>query len=118
MREIEDMQGKAVNGHSINNRRYADDTVLISESQDQLKQLLNKVVEASEAKGLTINCKKIECLVVSKKSIIPKSKLQIGNNIIKQVESFKYLGSIMTADGKCDVEIRRRIRTFEILEKS
>ena len=54
-------------------------------------------------------------------SIIPKCKLQIGNNIIKQVESFKYLGSTITADGKCDVEIRRRIgiakSTFENLGK-
>ena len=110
MREIKDMPGAIVGGHNINNLRYADDTVLISESQDQLQKLLNKVLEASEAKGLTINCKKkTEFRVVSKKSIIPKCKLQIGNYIIKQVQSFKYLGSTITADGKCDVEKRARI---------
>ena len=65
MREIEDMQGILAGGHSINNPRYAEDTVLISESQDQLQELLNKVIEASEAKALTIDFTKTECLVVT-----------------------------------------------------
>ena len=51
MREIKDMQGLIVGGHDINNLCYAD-TVLISESQDQQQKLLNKVVEASEAKRI------------------------------------------------------------------
>ena len=74
MKEIEDMQGIVVDWYNIDNRRYADDTVLISESQGQLQKLLNKVVEASKAKGLTINCKRTKCLVASKENIIPKCK--------------------------------------------
>lgn len=112
------MQGVAVGGHNINNLRYADDTVPISESQDQLQKLSIKVVEASEANRLTINCTKTECLVIGKKEIIPRCKLQIGISIIKQIESFKYLGSTIKATGKCDVEIRRRMGIAKTTFKS
>jgi len=93
----------------MNNIRYADDTVLISESEGKLQELLDKVVEESAKKGLTINCKKTECLVVSKKTRRPDCRLHIGNNTIKQVSKFNYLGSIIAENGKCEDEIKRRI---------
>ena len=72
LRELEGRQGFVIGGHNMNNLRYADDTVLISESEDKLQELLRKVIEESEKKGLTINCKKTECMVVSKKTVKPQ----------------------------------------------
>ena len=60
LRKLVEVKGVHVGGKNINNFRYADDTVLIAESQAQLQELLDRVVNASQEKGLTINCKKTE----------------------------------------------------------
>ena len=70
--------------------------------------MLEKVVEKSKKKGLTINCKKTEWMVVSKKES-PACALKTGDNTIKQVQKFNYLGSLLTENGKCDEEIKKRI---------
>ena len=108
LKELVDLPGLVVGGHNINNIRYADDTVLIANSEEKLKELLEKVVEESKNKGLSINCKKTECMVVSRKDSL-KCELKIGDIKIKQVKKFSYLGSMLTEDGKCDTEIQRRI---------
>ena len=69
---------------------------------------MEKVVEESKKKGLTINCKKTECMVVSKRESQPCA-LKIGDNTIKQVWMFNYLGSLLRENGKCDVEIKKTI---------
>ena len=61
-----------VGGQDITNIRYADDTVLLAKSVEDLQKLLDVVVRESELKGLSINCKKTECMVVSKKKDIPR----------------------------------------------
>jgi hypothetical protein len=82
--------------------------------------MLDKVVEEGNKMGMAINCKKTECLVVSKRKS-PRCELRIGEVIIKQVDKFSYLGSLITEDGEWDVEIKRRIgmakNTFYKLEK-
>ena len=98
-----------IGGYNLNNLRYADDTVLISDSRDQLQEILDKVVEESEKRGLSINCKKTECMVVSKKLDVPDCQLTVGEREIKQVEKFSYLGSLITSDGRSDSEIKKRI---------
>ena len=70
--------------------------------------MLDNVVEESKKKGLTINCKKTECMVVSKRES-PACALNIGDNTIKQVQKFNYLGSLLTENGKCDEEIKKQI---------
>ena len=60
-------------------------------------------------KGLSINCKKTECMVVSKKKNIPRCSLKVKDQIIKQVSAFNYLGSTITEDARCMKEIKRRI---------
>ena len=89
--------------------RYADDTALIAEPQEKLQALLNKVVEESEKKGMTINCKKTECMVIRKRKDVANCELNTGNNVIKKVRKFNYLGSLITEDGRSDMEIKRRI---------
>ena len=108
MRELDGQKGFVVGGHNINNLRYADDTVLMAESENDLQRLLDIVVEQSKKKGLYINCKKTECMVVCKRER-PRCRLKIGEFEIKQVGKYNYLGSIITEDGTCDTEIRRRI---------
>ena len=82
--------------------------MLIADTEEKLKKLLDKAVKGSKGKGLTIHCKKAECMVVSRKDS-PKCDLKIGDIKIKQVKKFSYLGSMLTKDGKCDTEIQRRI---------
>ena len=108
LRELKDFSGFVVGGNNINNLRYADDTVLMAESQEKLQTLLNIVVEVSKKRGLSINCKKTKCMVVSKREN-PHCEVKVGDIDIEQVTKFNYLGSFLTEDGKCDMEIRRRI---------
>ena len=67
LQELEAEKGLKVGGQNITNLRYADDTILLAESVEDLQKLLDVVVRESELKGLSINCQKTECMVVSKK---------------------------------------------------
>ena len=109
LRELDDLQGLSIGGRNLNNLRYADDTTLIAESQEKLQELLDKVVEESRQMGLSLNCKKTECMVISKKKIIPRCQLKINDSPIVQIKKFSYLGSMITEDGRCETEIKRRI---------
>jgi len=109
LKEIKNMPGVKVGGININNLRYADDTVLIAETETDLQNILKKVVTESEKKGLQINIKKTECMVISKKNITPKCSLNIKGEEIKNVEKFTYLGSLITSDGRSVTEIKKRI---------
>ena len=108
MRELDSAEGFVIGGHNLNNIRFADDAVLIAASKEKLQVLLNKVAEESKKRGLSINCKKTECMVISKKDS-PSCELYLEGTLIKQVQKFIYLGSAITTSGKCDPEIKRRI---------
>ena len=109
LRELEPLRGISIGGYNINNIRYADDTTLIADSEENLQDLLDTVVNKSEEKGLSINIKKTECMVMSKKKDTPVCNLFIHGKQVKQVNSFKYLGSTVTSDGKSDCDIKKRI---------
>ena len=66
-------------------------------------------VDASSDEGLEINCKKTFCMVISKDSQSPPCNLSCAGTKIEQVNSFNYLGSVLTSDGRCKKEIKRRI---------
>ena len=93
----------------MNNIRYADDTVLIAETEKDLQHILDKVIKESGSLGLALNAKKTYSMTVSKKQIPPKCTLTASGIEIKHVENFNYLGSFLTSDGKSDCEIKRRI---------
>jgi len=120
LRELDKERGLGVGGRNITNIRYADDTVLIAESAEDLQRLLDIVVKESERKGLSLNCKKTECLVISKRES-PVCTLKVGDQTITQVTSFNYLGSLITEDARCVKEIKRRVAlaksAFSKLEK-
>ena len=114
LREIEDINGVRLGGHNINDIRYADDTVLIAESEKDLQDMLDIVVEESGRKGLALNISKTESMTISKKQHAPPCNLQSDGKQVKQVKKFKYLGYLMTSDGKCTSEIQKRIAIAKV----
>ena len=110
LRELEGMpEGITINGVKINNLRYADDTVLLANSEEELQRLFDAVVEKSERLGLTVNSKKTKVMVITKSETIPVCCLRNGTDNIEQLSSFKYLGAYITSDSRCKKEIRVRI---------
>ena len=88
----------------INNLRYADDTTLMAESEEELKSLLMKVKEEIEKVGLKLNIQKTKIMASD-----PISSWQIDGETVETVSDFIFLGSKITADGDCNHEIKRRL---------
>ena len=86
---------------NINNLRYADDTTLMAESEEELKSFLMKVKEESEKVGLKLNIQKMKMMASG--SI---TSWQIDGEIVETVTGFIFLGSKITADGDCSHEIK------------
>src|SRR5215469_8256654 len=91
MREIKELEGIRLNGYNINNIRYADDTLLVADSEKELQGLLNVLNEGSERIGLKINKSKTEVIVISREVRNPRVNIIIENNLVKQVFRFNYL---------------------------
>ena len=87
---------------NINNLRYADDTTLMAESEEELKSLLMKVKEESEKVGLKLNIQKTKIMASN-----PTTSWQIDGETIETVTDFIILDSKITADGECSHEIKR-----------
>ena len=87
---------------NINNLRYADDTTLMAESEEELKSLLMKVKEESEKFGLNLNIQKTKIIASS-----PITSWQLDGETMETVTDFIFLGSKFTADGDCSHEIKR-----------
>ena len=87
---------------NINNFRYADDTTLIAESEEELKSLLMKVKEGSEKAGLKPNIQETKIMASH-----PITSWHIDGETMKTVTDFIFLGSKITADGDCSHEIKR-----------
>ena len=91
-------------GRNINNLRYADDTTLMAESEEELKSLLMKVKEESEKVGLRLNIQKTKIMASS-----PITSWQIDGETVERVSDLIFLSSKITADGDCIHEIKRRL---------
>ena len=89
---------------NINNLRYADDTTLIAECEEELKSLLMKVKEESEKVGLKLNIQKTKIMASS-----PITSWEIDGETVETVSDFIFLGSKITADGDCGHAIKRRL---------
>ena len=89
---------------NINNLRYADDTTLIAESEEELKTLLMKVKEGNEKVGLKLNIQKTKIMASG-----PITSWQIDGETVETLADFIFMGSRMTADGDCSHEIKRRL---------
>ena len=91
-------------GRNISNLRYADDTTLMAESEEELKKLLMKVKEESEKVGLKLNIQKTKIMTSG-----PISSWQMDEETMETVTDFFFLGSKFTADGDCSHEIKRHL---------
>ena len=100
----EGQAGIKIAGRNINNLRYADDTTLMAESDEELKSLLMKVKEESERVGLKLNIQKTKIMASG-----PITSWQIDGETVETVSDFILGGSKITADGDCSHEIKRRL---------
>ena len=91
-------------GRNISNLRYADDTTLMAESEEELKSLLMKVKEESEEFGFKLNIQKTKIMASG-----PITSWQIDGETVETVSDFILGGSKITADGNCSHEIKRRL---------
>ena len=96
--------GIKTSGRNISNLRYADDTTLMAESEEELKSLLRKVKEESEKVGLKLNIQKTKVMASG-----PITSWQIDGETVKTVTDFISLGSKITTDGDCSYEIKRHL---------
>ena len=100
----ETQAGIKIAGRNINNLRYADDTTLMAESEEELKNLLMKVKEESEKFGLKLNIQKTKIMASG-----PITSWLLDGETVETVTDFIFLGSKITADGDCSHEMKRRL---------
>ena len=96
--------GIKIAGRNINNLRYADDTTLMAESEEELKSLLMKVKVESEKAGLKLSIQKTKIMASG-----PITSWEIDAETVETVPDFIFGGSKITADGDCSHEIKRRL---------
>ena len=100
----ETQAGIKIAGRNINNLRYANDTILMTESEEELKSLLMKVKEESEKVGLKINIQKMKIMASG-----PTTSWEIDGETVETVSDFIFRGSKITADGDFSHEIKTRL---------
>ena len=101
--ELDETQARIkIAGRNTNNLRYADDTTLMAESEEELKDLLMKVKEESEKFGLKLNIQKTKIMASD-----PFTSWQIDGETVETVTDFILGGSKITSDGDCSHEIKR-----------
>ena len=98
----ETQAGIKIAGRNINNVKYADDTTLMEDSEEELKSLLMKVKEESEKAGLKLNIQKTKIMASG-----PITAWQIDGETVETVADFIFLGSKITVDGDCSHDIKR-----------
>ena len=94
--------GIKITGTNINNLRYADDTALMAESEEELKSLLLKVKEESEKVGLKLNIQKTKIMASG-----PITSWEIDGETVETVANFIFWGSKITADGDCSMKLKK-----------
>ena len=98
---LEETSWNQIAGRTISNLRYADDTTLMAESEEELRSLLMKVKEESEKAGLKLNIQKTKIMASG-----PITSWEINGETVETVSDFILGGSKITADGDCSYEIK------------
>ena len=101
-RDGEAQAGIKIAGRNINNLRYANDTTLMTESEEELNSFLMKVKEESDKVGLKLNIQKMKIMASG-----PITSWEIDGETVETVAEFIFLGSKITADGDCSHEVKR-----------
>ena len=106
---VEDLkQGIQVGGEYISSVRFADDKAIVADTAKGLQLLMTRLNEVTEEYGMKINIKKTKVMVVTKKGH-RKAKIEIAGQELEQVSHYKYLGSILTEDGRCEKDMKTRL---------
>ena len=104
----ETQAGIKIAGRNINNLRYADNTTLMAESEEELKSLLMKVIEGNKKVGLKLNIQKMKIMA---SGLI--TSWEIDGETVETVSDFIFGGSKITADGDCSHEIKKNAYSLE-----
>ena len=96
--------GIKISGRNISNLRYADDTTLMAEGEEELKSLLMKVKVESQKVGLRLKIQKTKIMASG-----PITSWEIDGETVETVSDFTFLGSKITADGDCSHDIKRHL---------
>ena len=107
-RYIEDSKGVIIGGTRINNLRYADDTVLLANNEENLQNVMNKVNEVCKLYNIKVNAKKIKAMVISGKENEPKVNIKVNGTAVEQVGSFISLGETVNDVGRCVDDIEKK----------
>ena len=99
-----------ITGRNINNLRYADDTTLLAESEEELKSLLMKVKMESKKVGLKLNIQKTKIMASG-----PITSWEIDGETVETVTDLIFLGSKITTDGNCSHEIKKMLAPWKKL---
>ena len=108
-RNIHNLKALNIGGVNINNLQYADNTVLLAESETELQDTVDCVNEHGRAFGMKMNAKKTKTMLFTRQGDNKKISLKIDDVNIEQVKTFTYLGQLVTENGKCEDEVKRRI---------
>jgi len=106
---LESTKGIKINGINITNIRYADDTVLLAESEDELHGMITKLCDSCANYGMSLNAKKTKVMLIRKGNEDHAVDIKAEGTRLEEVEEYKYLGQWITADGRCLEEVKRRI---------
>lgn len=101
--------GIKVGGYRINNLRYADDTVLLAENEEDLQKIVDIINTSGKEYNMKMNAKKTKTMVISKRGDPTQIKIRVDGTEIEQVQKFIYLGHKVTEDARTEEEIKRRI---------
>lgn len=101
--------GLKINGERLNEICYADDKVLIAETPQQLQRMVTRLDKESRKYGMKINIDKTKIMMIEKEKSNRQIRIKIGDKFLEQVEKFKYLGTIISSDGRDAEETRTRI---------
>ena len=96
-------------GGNISNFQYADDTAQVADREEKLQKIVNKVKEQRENLRLYMNVSNTKTMMVNKAGEERNIAIDVDGQELEQVRDFRYLGQIITDDGRCDKEVKRRI---------
>ena len=110
---LEGGEGININGQNITNIRYADDTIILAESEQQLQHMIDKLDATCEQYGMAMNAKKTKTMIVEK---TPEKQCEVNvkGQRLTQVKQYKYLGTTIEHTGQCKTEVAQRINQAKI----
>ena len=111
---LEDGEGIHINGQNITNTRYADDTIILAESEQQLQHnMIDKLDATCEQYGMAMNAKKTKTMILEKTSE-EQCEVNVKGQRLTQVKQYKYMGTTIEHTGQCKTEVAQRINQAKI----